>query len=369
MGTILQIGHHSKNLLDEESLFFDGAILSPVNYTKAECISIIEENDYKEIEIIFDPQLYFPNEARQNLVNWDYFPEDVDTVDLSNIQWWEKLNCQLISTMKEINPDSLCSPAVVPRIYSSKYYEICSIVTNDLIDEADSTNIDVIQTILIEIKSLKSQKYIENILPKLMVSKANRFYLIFVSEIEPRRELEDLGILLKCMILIKKIRNQGKDVIIGYSSSDQILWKYAGSNHCATGKFFNLRRFTPSRFVPPPTGGGGQISYWFEENIMAFLRDHDIQLLRLENLLSNHSLQNPYSIKIIDQIDKTPDEAWLGLSWRQYLYWFIEFEKNYRLGIIDPKTILKNAEKIWLQIEEKDILMDEPRNDGSWIRP
>jgi hypothetical protein len=30
---------------------------------------------------------------------------------------------------------------------------------------------------------------------------------------------------------------------------------------------------------------------------------------------------------------------------------------------------LKNAEENWLALEDQNVLLDEPRNDGSWIRP
>jgi hypothetical protein len=47
-----------------------------------------------------------------------------------------------------------------------------------------------------------------------------------------------------------------------------ILWKAAGATNCATGKFFNLRRFTISRFEEPDSSGGGQLGYWFEKALL-----------------------------------------------------------------------------------------------------
>jgi len=41
-----------------------------------------------------------------------------------------------------------------------------------------------------------------------------------------------------------------------------ILWKAAGATNCASGKYFNLRRFTLSRLdEPEENGGGGKANY------------------------------------------------------------------------------------------------------------
>ena len=76
MGTYLQMGHQSRNLLQEPPLVFQGTILSPVNDNQEACAQIIFENKMDNFETIFDPQLYCPDTERQNLVDWSYFPED-----------------------------------------------------------------------------------------------------------------------------------------------------------------------------------------------------------------------------------------------------------------------------------------------------
>ncbi|MFZ6711597.1 hypothetical protein [Undibacterium sp. TC9W] len=82
-------------------------------------------------------------------------------------------------------------------------------------------------------------------------------YLVFVSDTEPRRELSDIEELKGAMKLIRALSDAGMQVIIGFCAADLILWKFAGAVNFATGKFFNLRRFTATRF-DEPKGGGGQ---------------------------------------------------------------------------------------------------------------
>lgn len=101
---------------------------------------------------------------------------------------------------------------------------------------------------------------------------------------------------------------------------------------------------------------------------MAYLRESDLLRVRKANLLSSASTSNPYGEQILLQKDTAPEEAWLGLSWRQYMYWFADFESRFDKGSVGPNDLLKSAEKVWSQLEDQDILMEERQNDGSWLR-
>jgi hypothetical protein len=168
------------------------------------------------------------------------------------------------------------------------------------------------------------------------------------------------------MKLIDFLEKAGINVIVGFTSSDIILWKAAGASACATGKFFNLRRFTPSRW-DPPAGGGGQLPYWFEESMVAFLRESDLIRISEAGYLSETSQRNPYSQIILDKVNS--GSTWLGDSWRHYLYWFGDLENRLSSSQIEPRDLLRNAEDVWNILESKDILMEERPNDGSWLRP
>ncbi len=137
---------------------------------------------------------------------------------------------------------------------------------------------------------------------------------------------------------------------------------------CATGKFFNLRRFTKSRFEEP-AGGGGQLPYWFEESLLAYVRETDIIRLRQENLISEASMRNPHTKAIFDILERGQGELWLALSWRHYMCWFADMERRISRGHVDVRALLQQVEQHWRLLEDRDVLLEEPRNDGSWVRP
>ena len=191
---------------------------------------------------------------------------------------------------------------------------------------------------------------------------------MFLSDMEPRREFDDAMELAGMLIFLIELKRTGKPVWISFCGSDMIMFKCAGADHCCTGKFFNLRRFTRSRYEEP-AGGGGQLPYWFEHSLLGFLREQDILRLQQEgkkHLLGVLHSGNHWARKIMEQLG----HPWLGLAWRQYLSWFWQTE----LLLVDKpielvSDWLKAAERNWLTLEDEDILLEEPRNDGRWLRP
>ncbi|HVZ32155.1 MAG TPA: hypothetical protein VG963_07010, partial [Polyangiaceae bacterium] len=168
------------------------------------------------------------------------------------------------------------------------------------------------------------------------------------------------------MKLIHVLEAAGLPVLVGCSSSDVVLWKAAGATSCATGKFANLRRFTPGRFNEQEEGGR-LIAYWFEEPLLAFLRESDVTRVQAHGLAAAGT--NPFAAAILAQMASDPGKAWVGLGWRQYMHWFADVEHRLTSGAAKARDLIRAAEKNWLLLEENDVFMEEKTNDGEWLRP
>lgn len=369
MSVYHQMGHDTINLIHDEHLSgYKGAILSPVNYNEEKIAAqIAEMRDKENFETIFDPQLYFPRTERGKLREWSYFPSDVDTAIITEEQWWKSVVRNIASTCQRINCHSACSPVFAPRTYTNEYYSMMISIGNFFAQKARDINIEPLQTVLVGLNDLSSEARPNHIASIISQADTDRIYLVFVSEVIPRKELSDTEELKNAMKLIRILEEAGLSVLVGFCSSDFVLWKAAGASSCATGKFFNLRRFTSSRFEEPKAGGG-QLPYWFEENLMAFLRESDLIRIQRNNLISKEYLKNPYSVKIFNHMENTPDKPWLALSWRQYMFAFADLEARIDSGVVDVGILLKEAENNWVTAEEKNILMEEIRNNGEWVR-
>jgi hypothetical protein len=366
-----QMGHDSENLLWTEGLGqYRGAILSPVNYDQAKVAAQIEwAREQANFESIFDPQLYVPNSERGCLREWPYFPTDVDSADLASDTWWNSILEALVGVCDEIRPTAVCSPVVLPGTYADDYFARMVNIGDQLCARVAATALRSVQSAVVGLPELATAGRAMTIASILSRSRTNHIYLVFASQMEPRRELTEVEEIKGAMRLIAALRAAGIQVTVGFASSDVVLWKVAGATNCATGKFFNLRRFTRTRFEEPRGQGGGQLPYWFEESLIAFLRQSDVQRVLPMNLPRLAPSVNRFGEQILAQLATEPERAWLALAWRQFLFWFADIENRLDSGTVNSAALLRNADGNWRTLDDGDVLMEERRNDGGWIRP
>lgn len=371
MSAYHQMGHDSENLLWTDELEqFSGAILSPVNYVLEKITTQIEwARGRGGFETIFDPQLYVPNSEAGYLREWPYFPDDVDTADLDSDAWWGKVLDALVAICTMLRPSTLCSPAVMPKTYTDEDFARMVIIGDQLCTRLANSLIRPMQTAVVGMAELATAGRPMAIASILSRSRTNQIYLVLISPTEPRRELIETEEIKGAMRLIAAMQAAGLEVTVGFSSSDVLLWKAAGASHCATGKFFNLRRFTRTRFEEPTGQGGGQLPYWFEESLMAFLRQSDLLRINSMNLPNLDPSPNPFGVQILEQMATDPARAWLALAWRQFMFWFADVENRLDTGAVTSAALLRNADSNWRTLDDDDFFMEERRNDGGWIRP
>lgn len=361
------MGHHSFGLIREPQLAkLSGVILSPVNDTIETMRASLTPIPEHIQDIVFDPQLYFPRSERGKLPTWDYYPSDFETADIEAESWWTPVYESLLATCADLNATSLCSPAIVPRTFTHDYYDSMVRICNGLVTASD--DVEVMQTIIVSLDGIADPRTVREVASIVSRTQSARVYLLLVTSVEPRRELHDTEGLKGAMLLISLLKRSGLEVTVGYTASDMVLWKHAGADVCATGKFFNLRRFTSSRW-DEPSEGGQQLPYWFQDYLLGFLREPDVLRLRRNGSLPEAGYDNPFSARIIEQFDEQPGTPWLGLSWRQYLYEYSDLEGRISDGHVDVKRLVRTAESIWLGLEDNNVFMEEPRNNGSWLRP
>jgi hypothetical protein len=376
MAAYLQMGHDSENLVGATGLEeYRGIILSPVNRNATELAGDVPTFRAKsEYDIVLDPQLYFPRSERGALPTQSYFPRDIDTADFSSEKWWAGIVKSLAEFGKQIGANAICSPALVPERWNADYYTQAAMSYDLLRAELDGSSVRPVLTVCVSLSELGDPNSAFRIASALSENAPSDYYIVAQSDIEPRRELQNAENLCGLMILIAALKQADATILVSHCSSDMILAKAAGANHAATGKFFNLRRFTRGRFEEPGEKGGGQIPYWFEQSLLAFLRQADILRLRRSGfaaLIGVGDSTNHWGNEIMAQSERDPGAAWLGLSWRHYLSWFGRAEDKLS-GTNSAAVVndwLRQAESNWESLENQNVLLEERRNDGRWVRP
>jgi len=323
-------------------------------------------------DTIIDPQLYVPGSQRGSLSDQPYFPFDLDTADLGSDIWWSDLSDKLASYVLSLGVNAVASPAVLPNVWSPEYYSRCADTARYLKLSLPS-ELRVLTTVMVDYKQMADPDIVLRTASIVSETETDGYYLVIVSDVEPRRELSGENELAGVMSLIRHLENTERPVLVSHCSADMVLFKAAGATHCATGKYFNLRRFTRSRYDDETESGGKLIAYWFEQGLLAFLRGADV--LRILDAGFNGIVgvgysRNEWSQTIQDQFASEPEKPWVKYGWRQYLSWFGKAE----MALSTPtagtlvQAWLVTAELNWLELEDAGVLMDEPRNQGQWVR-
>lgn len=374
MTAYLQMGHDTENLVGAQDLdAFGGIVLSPVNREPAALTSYVQSfRNRGDFDIVIDPQLYFPGSRRGKLPDQPYYPDDIDTADFSSDSWWTDVVTNLGDFARTLGVDAVASPVVHPRTWNDDYFARCARTSSNLTQYLLGSGIRVLATVMVDIDYTVDKEALLRIASILSGEDNSGYYLVIVTDVDPRREFSDADELVGIMSLIRELEDTGRPVLVSHCSSDMILFKAAGASHCASGKFFNLRRYTVSRFEEP-AGGGGQLPYWFEHGLLAFLRGADVLRLldsEFSNLVGTLHSNNYWASQILNDFGLDSPPPWLALGWRQYLSWFCKTEQTLCSG--NPEVLarewLRTADDNWRNLDDNDILFDEARNDGRWIR-
>lgn len=248
-----QMGNDSENLLFEPNLSrYEGCVLSPVNCNKGKIAGQLTQlKDRPGFRTVFDPQLYMPRSNQGCLRDWDYFPKDVDTADTTSAHWWDALNDAIAAAVAELRPNVVCSPAMIPKTFPDEYFVQLVRNGSGLRQRLQGVPVTVMQTAVASLGELATPGRAMKIASIISSTEVDECFLVFIGDTEPRRELSDPEELKGAMKLINALEQAGLRVLVGFCSSELLLWKTAGATSCATGKFFNLRRFTLSRFMEP----------------------------------------------------------------------------------------------------------------------
>jgi len=372
MSAYHQIGNDSESMILEKDLSkFAGAILSPVNYspvdTLKQCARFRKEKP--QFDIVFDSQLYIPDSEKGQLSQWGYFPNDYATADKTSMDWWQSMVDKVIEHTRAFSPSAICSPAFSPRMFDDEYYDLIVQIGNYLCGKLEGTSTRAMLTALVGLDDVGRNNRHLAIATILSRFAGKQVYLVFADRQPPRLERTDSQGLEGAMRLVALLVRSGLEVTVGFTSSELLLWKYAGAQHVASGKFFNLRRFTLGRWDNDEKKGGKQIWYWFEPALLAFLREADIRRYQRESLAIDSShVDNPISQSMLKKMTQPTQEKMLADSWRQFLSWFAHAEEKLHRDRQVCIVMLNDAAANWKKVSDAKLQFEEDKNTGEWIR-
>ena len=272
---------------------------------------------------------------------------------------------KVIACAERLGVRFACSPTAYAKRFTPEQYKFVIDVGSEFARAARGKEFTAMQSVIVNMAAVNDARAALALASIISATECPWVYLMFRSENQdPRRELVEADELLGAMHLISALERADIRVMVAYSSSDMLLWKAAGATACATGKFFNVRRFTKSRFDPPKRGGGN-LAYWFEESLLAFLRQGDLLKLDKAGLLSAASKRNHFFLQVLTSA--RANKPWKAQSWRQFMNWFADAEGRLHQGTVTARKLIETAQNNWEKVTELKLYPEEPENRGAWL--
>jgi len=370
MAAYLQQGHGSWGLLEEPEIGqYVGVVLSPVNdgpdAVRNGLLRLKDRRD--DLEIILDPQLYNPSLEKGKLAEWGYYSADFETADHGDRNWWAARGREVVDAASALDLDAVCSPALFPREFSDDYYRLIVDVADSTAGYANDRGLETLLTAIVPLRDLANPARAQQIASVLSATDCDRIYLsFFTNEIEPRQPLNDAAALATAIHLVRLLSVHFR-VHVAFCGHDLVMWKFAGASDVSSGKFFNLRRFTPGRWRDDE-GGGRQVSYWNESPLLTLLRDQEVLRLDREGWFASRTFSNnPHGAQILAILRGGEGTAWQKLSWLQYLRWVANADHLFENPARAEEAIEK-ADGKWGELQRLRVLLADRWNDGNHVR-
>jgi hypothetical protein len=351
MAAYLQLGHNSWNLFEEPDIGnYSGMVLSPVNDSPADVAAgLLRLGEQRpKLDVILDPQLYNPAVDKGLMDQWAYFPSDFETANHADAAWWIRRGIAVANQGAQLGVNAVCSPALFPKTFSDDYYGLMVEIADATHQHAKSLGLDTLVTAIISLRDLTNPARAYAIASILSRSRCDRIYLTFLNEdVKQQREpLSEPSGLPTAVHLIRLLSRQMR-VHVAFASHDMVLWKCAGATDVSSGKFMNLRRFSPGRWEEEK-GGGQQAAYWTEGSLFTLLRSADVERLRRDGWFDGRDLSdNPASLRIMEFIQSGSKKLWVKESWLQYLRWIANAEAAWHGRPDLAMAALEESHRLW----------------------
>lgn len=333
----------------------DGFIFSPVNLAQIKLEKL--PNKYKGIGFL-DPQCYFPDSTpRGKLLTYDYFPQNIS----EEIAETKKCNTKAFETDDvKFQIAEKCIKTQFKNEFEYIVIPFNRVMTDNVKHAIEKNKNTYLFPFLEEIRKEKMNK---KILLTLVISDAqirfeevrneflnwvtgirdiNGVYIIFQSS-RKSKQIKVKDILLSELIFIKKLKENGLEVIVGYTNTEALLYSIAMPDGVAMGSYENLRKFTEDRFIDNNTMARAPIARLYSDYLLNWIPSGTINSIREQSLEEFD--------KLFDKNDERPYNLSDEFNWHftkpeLYKHYFISFYNQLKLFPEDQSQRIKYLEDL-----------------------
>ena len=231
-------------------------ILSPVNIKETRIAGFSESIHELNGQVLFDPQLFYPHNGHKNLIEYDYWPSGT----LSERSISDTINKELLKLNNSIKADKIILPC--GTINELNFTRILSQINQSALFFRNNTDKKILATLCISCEAIRNQQFIEDITQALSALDVDGYYLICQQPNDSYLNLDPLWE-IQFVKLVACLKLVHKEVIVGYSSHQNLILSLAKVDGIAAGSYLNTRSFQPKKFRSIQEEGIKQRSVWF----------------------------------------------------------------------------------------------------------
>lgn len=367
---LIQFGYSGQTLVRRAMAddYADGVILSPSDYDYTDTVALASDVKQEDGVVLFDPQYYIPRTERPASNTYPYFKEsggdNFETVVVTNSQNRRELCEQIWEVQNNIDVDAYIAPARFLDTFSDSKLSQWELLTKtfiEIVEEKDPGS-KIFSSLPLAGASINDEEQRAKLLDLVTKLDVTGFYVSVEYPRYRQNPLFGLEEVKSYLDLLKNLRYNWYDVVIGHADQIAHLAFGLGINAFGSGHYKNTRAFDTDRWIPQDSGGGSAGVYWYySEPLMNEMQvEQDLQALYVSNSFSLDKLRlkNPYSpfaTELFNQPPEDPEWTYKNDSWDHYIWSCHQIAKEYRSLTLDERISrtqenLRNAAEIHSEI-------------------
>jgi hypothetical protein len=275
---LLQQGHGMMEL-DKDFLADhgqSGVILSPRVYNQGQVERHSEEILALGGQLLFDPQFYEPRTNIERIVNYPYWHGlDFDSSDF--IIHSAQAFCERVINYQIESLD--VSKVIIPGRYTNSADGYWRDLQSKFSEVANTLNTgrQLYSTVAIGPDVVLSGELFDTVIDEIILYPVNGIYLVFRPPLDSFLIENDL-FLYSLLDGLLSIAVSGKDIILGYSNQQNLIYAAAGVSTIASGNFRNVRHFNPTMFYAEEPEVITRRTWYYDSNTLSEFRLENMQL-------------------------------------------------------------------------------------------
>lgn len=322
MELYLQMGHGMQTVVKEivKNKGYGTAIVSPMNILPTSIVGFSQSIKKLGGNILFDPQLYYPNKVQNKLCKYSYWPND----DLRELQ---RGKCgRVISEISDINYEIGSDQMIIPSMTANDIDYDWNKLQLSYIREANrhAPDLKKMHTVALTSEVLENENLVESIVAYAEAWDVEGIYIV-CEHPESYYLIERPLWVTNLMSLVAGLKRQNKKVTVGYASHQLLCLALAHCDAIASGNFLNLRWFKPEHFESDEEPKPSRRAKWYycpqalSEYKVTFL-DIAKKVGLLDKLKPTEQMRNEYSDVLFQAALPSSSSYGEREAFRHYLY-------------------------------------------------